>query len=102
TPPDVAVIPRSWWKLALDWNEMLARSVLGKMEHFGLIERLTENAETTSVRVLQKRIAPELMFAIERHLQNERGERHARLGEMIAFCKATRCRRRTMLEYFGD
>jgi ATP-dependent DNA helicase RecQ len=81
---DIAVIPRGWWKLNLNWNDMLARSILGKMAHFGLIERLTENAETTTVRVLQKTIPTDLMFTIDRHLQNERGERHA------------------LLEYFGD
>ncbi len=99
---DIAVIPRGWWKLNLDWTDMLARSILGKMAHFGLIERLTENAENTAIRVLQKTIPTDLMFTIDRHLQNERGERHARLNEMIAFCRSPQCRRRTMLEYFGD
>ena len=99
---DVAVIPKSWWRVALGWSDIMSRSVLGKMEHFGLVERVSENADNTVLRVLHKQIAPQLLRTIERHLKNEQGERHARLNEMIAFCKSTTCRRRTLLEYFGD
>jgi ATP-dependent DNA helicase RecQ len=102
TDENIASIPKSWWRQALGWNEILARSVLGKLEHFGLIERISENPDTSVLRVLQRQIAPDLQRTIERHLQNERGERHARLNEMIAFCKSSQCRRRTLLEYFGD
>jgi ATP-dependent DNA helicase RecQ len=99
---NIATIPKSWWKHALGWNEILARSVLGKLEHFDLIERISENPEASVVRVLHKQISRDLQKTIERHLENERGERHARLGEMIAFCKSSQCRRRTLLKYFGD
>lgn len=99
---DVAVIPKNWWRVALGWNEIMSRSIVGKMEHFGLVERLSENADNTVLRVVHKQIAPQLLRTIERHLQNERSERHARLNDMIAFCKSTTCRRRALLEYFGD
>jgi ATP-dependent DNA helicase RecQ len=100
--PDVVAIPRGWWQLALDWNEVTARAVLGKLDHFGLIARLHETADNTVVKILQRGIAPDLRREIENHLAHEIGERRARLDEMIAYCKAARCRRRLLLEYFGD
>jgi ATP-dependent DNA helicase RecQ len=100
--PDVVAIPRSWWKLALDWNEVTARAVLGKLDHFGLIARLHETADNTVVRIVERSITPQLKREIENHLAQEIGERRARLDEMIAYCKAPRCRRRLLLEYFGD
>jgi ATP-dependent DNA helicase RecQ len=100
--PDVVAIPRTWWQLALGWNEVTARVVLGKLDHFGLIARLHETADNTVVKISQRTIALHLRREIENHLAQEIGERRARLGEMIAYCKAPRCRRRLLLEYFGD
>lgn len=98
----IATIPRNWWQQALGWKEILARSVLGKLEFFGLIERQSEGSENTVIKILQKEISPAMALSIERHLENERGERHARLKEMIDYCRTGICRRRTLLEYFGD
>ncbi len=98
----VVAIPKSWWQYSLNWNDITVRAVLGKLDHFGLIERLTENADNTVVRIVQTQIPSPLQRQIENHLASEIAERRARLDEMIAYCKARSCRRRLLLEYFGD
>jgi ATP-dependent DNA helicase RecQ len=100
--PSVFAIARSWWQFVLSWNDTTARAVLGKLDHFGLVERLTENSESTVIRIVERRIPPAIRRDIEKHLANEQWERRARLDEMIAYCKGAQCRRRTLLEYFGD
>jgi ATP-dependent DNA helicase RecQ len=99
---NVVAIPRSWWAMAMGWNDTTTRAVLGKLDHFNVIAKLSESGDNTVVRILETKIKPALQREIVNHLASEESERRARLDEMIAYCKAARCRRRALLEYFGD
>lgn len=102
TDENIVAIPKSWWQHNLGWMDITARAVVGKLDHFGLIERLTENGDNTVVRILQKQIPIALQRQIENHLASELAERRSRLEDMVGYCKSAQCRRRTLLEYFGD
>ena len=95
-------IPRFWWDQEFGWREPKPRVVLGKLERAGLIERLGEGTDGTLLRARETRISAEKARELKRGLERERTERMARLDEMSAYVKARVCRRRILLDYFGD
>ncbi len=95
-------IPRFWWDQEFGWREPKPRVVLGKLERAGLIERLGDGTEGTLLRAKDTRISAEKARELKKGLERERTERMARLDEMSAYVKARVCRRRILLDYFGD
>ena len=95
-------IARSWWKLNLDWNETKTRLALGELERRGLIERLGERGDLQMFALLQREFPAETFRLIAEDLKSQREERYRRLDEMMIYCRTAKCRRRLMLDYFGD
>ncbi|BCM91645.1 ATP-dependent DNA helicase RecQ [Abditibacteriota bacterium] len=95
-------VPRGWWDGEFGWREPKPRVVLGKLERAGLIERINESLDGTLLRTLERSLSATKGRELERALERERIERFARLDEMSAYTKAKRCRRRILLDYFGD
>ncbi len=95
-------VPRGWFDQEFGWREPKPRVVLGKLERAKLIERLSENLDGTMLRTLETSLSPQKARELERAIEREKAERFARLDEMSAYVKAKRCRRRILLDYFGD
>ncbi len=95
-------IARGWFEGEFGWREPKPRVVLGKLERAGLIERLGENLDGTTLRTLERSLSAPKSRELEMALERGQAERFARLGEMAAYVKAKRCRRRILLDYFGD
>ena len=95
-------LSRGWAMRALGWSEIKTRLALGELERAEVIQRVGENAEELSLRLLQRRFPPEALRRITDDLARQRKERYRRLDEMTDYCKTTACRRRTILDYFGD
>ena len=51
---------------------------------------------------MQRQFPPDALRRISDDLARQRKERYRRLDEMTDYCKTTACRRRTILDYFGD
>ncbi len=99
---EAARIPRFWWSQEFGWHEPKPRVVIGKLERAGLVERLGEDMDGTLLRARDARIPADKARELKRGLDRERAERIARLDEMSAYVKARVCRRRILLDYFGD
>ncbi len=95
-------IPRYWWNMEFGWNEPKPRVILGKLERIKAIERLGENQEGTLVRIVKKEMSERDWRVMQLMLDREQNERFKRLEEMIAYTKCKSCRRRVLLDYFGD
>ena len=95
-------VPRGWFDQEFGWREPKPRVVLGKLERAKLIERLSENLDGTMLRTLENSLSPQKARELERAIEREKAERFTRLDEMSAYVKAKRCRRRILLDYFGD
>ncbi|HVF09838.1 MAG TPA: RecQ family ATP-dependent DNA helicase, partial [Abditibacteriaceae bacterium] len=95
-------VPRVWWSQALQWNETKTRLALGELERAGLVQRLGESADDAFLRVTRRDFPREALQRIAIDLARQREERYRRLDEITAYCKTTTCRRRAVLEYFGD
>ncbi|RYX86205.1 ATP-dependent DNA helicase RecQ [bacterium] len=95
-------VPRGWWDGEFGWREPKPRVVLGKLERAGLIERINESQDGILIRTLERTLSAAKGRELEKALDRERIERFARLDEMSAYTKAKRCRRRILLDYFGD
>lgn len=102
TENGIATIPRGWWKTRFDWNDTKARLALSELERRNLIERLVDRAETQSFRVVGRDFPAETFRLVAQDLKAQREERFRRLEEVIAYCRTGQCRRRLMLDYFGD
>lgn len=99
---ELVTVSRSGWAQAHDGSEIKARRVLGELERAGLIERLNETPDEIVLRMMQPTFSSVLFGRIAQDLHKQRRERLRRLDEMTAYCKTSECRRRTILEYFGD
>jgi ATP-dependent DNA helicase RecQ len=99
---EVARIPRSWWKTALDWSEVKARLALGELERAGVLQRMAETQDETVLRIVERKFPPAAIARIAGDLGRQREERLRRLDEMVGYCKTTTCRRLATLSYFGD
>jgi ATP-dependent DNA helicase RecQ len=97
----IARIPRGWWNLALQWNEVKSRLALAELERASLVRRLGENGDETVLKI-EKEFPHAALQKITRDLERQREERLRRLDEMVGYCKTTGCRRRATLSYFGD
>lgn len=95
-------ISRSWWGLTLRWNELKTRLAMAELERLELIDRVGESTEETFVRIVNTTFPASAARRIDSSLERQKAERHARLNEMIAYCRTPACRRRTLLGYFGD
>ncbi len=95
-------IARSWWKLQLDWNETKTRLALGELERRGLIERMGERGDLQTFSLLKREFPADTFRLIAEDLKRQREERYRRLDEMMVYCRTAKCRRRLMLDYFGD
>ncbi len=95
-------VPRPWWEGEFGWREPKPRVVLGRLERVGLIERMNESLDGTLLRTLESKLSAAKSREIQNGLERERVERFARLDQMSAYTKAKRCRRRILLDYFGD
>ena len=95
-------IPRGWFDQEFGWREPKPRVILGKLERAKLIERLSENLDGTMLRTLEHTLSPQKSNELERALEREKAERFVRLDEMSAYVKSRKCRRRILLDYFGD
>jgi ATP-dependent DNA helicase RecQ len=67
------------------------RLVLGELERANLV-----------LRLLSRSFPKDALRRIREDLAAQRQERFRRLDEMTDYCKTTDCRRRTVLDYFGD
>lgn len=99
---DVVRIPRTWWDRELEWREPRPRVALGKLERAGFVERLGDNSDFMTLRVLRRQLSPGDLASLEADLDRERQVRYARLEEMQGYIRGRGCRRRALLGYFGD
>ncbi len=99
---DLVTITRSAWAASYDNSDLKARRVLGELERADLIERLNETPDEIVLRLVQPKFSSVLFGRIAQDLDKQRRERLRRLDEMTAYTKTYDCRRRTVLEYFGD
>lgn len=99
---EAARVPRFWWSQEFGWREPKPRVVIGKLERAGLLERFGEDMDGTLLRARDPRIPADKARELKRGLDLERAERIARLDQMSAYVKARVCRRRILLDYFGD
>ncbi len=99
---DIVTIARSAWTAAHENSDLRARRVMGELEKAGLVERLNETPEEIVLRLVRPKFSSVLFGRIAQDLNAQRRERLRRLDEMTAYTKTYDCRRRTVLEYFGD
>ncbi len=99
---DLVTIARSAWTAAHENSDLKARRVMGELEKAGLVERLNETPDEIVLRLVQPKFSSVLFGRIAQDLNAQRRERLRRLDEMTAYTKTYDCRRRTVLEYFGD
>ena len=78
------------------------RLVIGELERANLITRLGETPDDVTLRLLNRKFPPDALRRIRDDLAAQRQERFRRLDEMTDYCKTNDCRRRTVLDYFGD
>ncbi|HEX8464110.1 MAG TPA: ATP-dependent DNA helicase RecQ [Abditibacterium sp.] len=95
-------IPRFWWDQEFGWREPKPRVIVGKLERAGLLEKRGEDQDGSILRVLQKEIPFAQMRKLASELELEKGSRYERLDEMLGYIRTRGCRRRVMLDYFGD
>ena len=90
------------WGSALDWSDMKCRLALGELERAELIQRVAQTGEMTLLTLARTDFPPDARRSIAAGLAKQRAERLRRLDEIVDYCKTPYCRRRTVLDYFGD
>ncbi len=88
--------------LSLDWSEMKTRLALAEMERAGLVQRIAQTSEGTALNLARQEVSPAVRRQMAQALAEQRAVRLRRLDEIVDYCKTTACRRRTVLDYFGD
>ena len=99
---EYARIPKSWWIQTLEWSDVKVRLALSELERAGLVERVAESADSTTLRILRRDFSADAVRRIAGDLARQHDERYRRLDEIVAYCKTANCRRRMVLDYFGD
>jgi len=97
----VARLPKTWG-MALDWSDIKGRLALGELERADLVKRVAQTGDGVTLTLARRDFPPEARRQIAADLANQRAERLRRLDEIVDYCKTTACRRRTILDYFGD
>ena len=98
---NVARLPKNWG-MALDWSDIKARLALGELERGDLVKRVAQTMDGVTLTLARRDFPPDARRAIAADLAKQRAERLRRLDEIVDYCKTTACRRRTVLDYFGD
>ncbi|MCA1596928.1 MAG: HRDC domain-containing protein, partial [Chloroflexi bacterium] len=86
----------------LGWSETRLRLALGALERPGVVETLSETADEITLQSLQRKLPPGTLERISAALEQQKSDRYRRLGEMLAYLRTRDCRRRRILDYFGD
>ena len=97
----VARLPKTW-SMALDWSDIKGRLALGELERGGLVKRVAQTGDGVTLTLARRDFPPDARRQIAADLAKQRAERLRRLDEIVDYCKTTACRRRTVLDYFGD
>jgi ATP-dependent DNA helicase RecQ len=95
-------LPKNWGMQKFRWSEIKSRLAFAELERSGLILRRNETSDQIELRVLQRTFPADALRRITDDLQRRRSERYRRLNEMMDYCKTRHCRRKTILDYFGD
>ena len=98
---NVARLPKTWG-MALDWSDMKGRLALGELERADLVKRVAQTGDGVTLALARRDFPPDARRSIADGLAKQRAERLRRLDEIVDYCKTTACRRRTVLDYFGD
>ena len=98
---NVAHLPKNWG-MALDWSDIKARLALGELERGELVKRVAQTMDGVTLTLARRDFPPDSRRSIAADLAKQRAERLRRLDEIVDYCKTTACRRRTVLDYFGD
>jgi len=98
---NVARLPKTWG-MALDWSDMKGRLALGELERADLVKRVAQAGDGVTLTLARRDFPPDARRSIAAGLAKQRAERLRRLDEIVDYCKTTACRRRTVLDYFGD
>ena len=96
-----ARLPKGWG-MALGWSDIKTRLALGELERADLVKRVAQTGESVVLTLARLDFPPEARLRIAADLAKQRAERLRRLDEIVDYCKTTHCRRRTVLDYFGD
>ena len=96
-----ARLPKSWG-MALGWSDMKTRLALGELERADLVKRVAQTGDSVVLTLARLDFPPEARLRIAADLAKQRAERLRRLDEIVDYCKTAHCRRRTVLDYFGD
>ena len=97
----VARLPKTWG-MALDWSDIKGRLALGELERADLVKRVAQTGDGVTLTLARRDFPPDARRSIAAGLAKQRAERLRRLDEIVDYCKTTACRRRTVLDYFGD
>lgn len=97
----IARLPKLW-SMALDWSDIKGRLALGELERGGLVKRVAQTSDGVTLTLARQDFPPDARRQIAADLAKQRAERLRRLDEIVDYCKTTACRRRTVLDYFGD
>ncbi len=96
-----ARLPKSWG-MALGWSDIKTRLALGELERADLVKRVAQTGDNVILTLARPDFPPDARQRIAADLAKQRAERLRRLDEIVDYCKTTHCRRRTVLDYFGD
>jgi len=96
-----AKLPKGWGS-ALDWSDMKCRLALGELERADLVKRVAQTGDAVLLTLARTDFPPDARRQIAAGLAKQRAERLRRLDEIVDYCKTPYCRRRTVLDYFGD
>ena len=96
-----ARLPKTWGA-ALDWSDVKSRLALGELERGDLIKRVAQTGDAVVLTLARTDFSPDARRSIAAGLAKQRAERLRRLDEIVDYCKTPHCRRRTVLDYFGD
>lgn len=86
----------------LDFSPTKLRLALARLERASLISSFSENSEEIRWEAGAQEWTPRLQRELESSLRAQMSDRLGRLAEMIDYCRSSSCRRRAILDYFGD
>ena len=98
---NTARLPKGWG-MALDWSDIKSRLALGELERAELVTRVAQTGDGTTLTLTRRDFPASARQGIAADLAKQRANRLRRLDEIIDYCKTPYCRRRTVLDYFGD